>query len=165
MPEYTPKQIVPGDDLQLFVSDNNTYRSLAYATSHQLSISADVADTNSKDHGQWKGNEVNKLGWEITSDNLMAAEEHAFLFDAMVAKTPIEVVFCPKAEAANVIVADGDADHYTPTTTAGKHQYRGTAYITSLNANAPSGEKATYSVTLTGTGALSHVVVEEQPGE
>ena len=40
----------------------------------------------------------------------------------------------------------------TDTTT--KDMYMGSAYITSLTANANTGENATYSVTLTGTGSI-----------
>ena len=34
--------------------------------------------------------------------------------------------------------------------------YMGKVYITSLTANANTGENATYSVTLTGTGSIKH---------
>ena len=60
-------QIIKGDDLMLFDAQG---KSLAFATSHSLSINADSADVSSKDSGKWKANEVNKLGWEITSENL-----------------------------------------------------------------------------------------------
>ena len=50
----TPKQIIKGDDLMLFIPDgSNGYKSIAYATSHTLTMSAETTDVNTKDHGEW----------------------------------------------------------------------------------------------------------------
>lgn len=158
MPTSTPKTIVPGDSLMVFKGG----ASIAYATAHTLSLSAETASVNSKDHGNWSGNEVNKRSWEITSENLYTDEEFETLFDAWSAGTKLTLVWCKKAEADSVIVADGDAANYTPdNATAGKKYYTGSAYITSLTANANTGEKATFSVTFTGTGAFTKTTVPQ----
>ena len=44
------EKIIKGDDLMLFDAEG---KSLAFATSHQLSISADAVETSSKDGGVW----------------------------------------------------------------------------------------------------------------
>ena len=160
MPTVTPKNIVKGDDLMVFLKDGNTNKSIAYATSHTLSLSAETANVNSKDHGSWTGNEVNKRSWEITSENLYTEEDYDTLFDAWSAGTELTLYWAKKKEADTVIVADGDAANYTAdTTTATKKYYSGKAYITSLTANAGTGEKATFSVTFTGTGAFTRTTV------
>ena len=42
-------QCIKGDDLMLF--NGTTGKSYAFATAHTLTITADTADTSSKDHG------------------------------------------------------------------------------------------------------------------
>lgn len=140
--------IIKGDDLMLFDADK---KSIAFATSHSLSISADAVEVSTKDNGIWKSNSVNKLSWEITSENLYTEDAYDTLFDSMINRTPITVYWSRKNETDETkSVADGD---YTEWSTTGG--YTGSVVITSLSANANSGENATYSVTLTGTGKIS----------
>ena len=140
--------IIKGDDLMLFDKDK---KSLAFATSHSLSISADAVEISSKDNGIWKANTVNKLSWEITSENLYTTTEYDKLFTSMISRTPIKVYFGVKSQTDETqSVADGDLDNWSFTSGA----YTGSAVITSLTANANSGDNATYSVTLTGASKL-----------
>ena len=139
--------IIKGDDLMLF---DEAGKSLAFATSHTLSISADAVDTSSKDHGIWKANEVNKINWELTSENLYTNGAYDTLMEKMVARQPITVYFGTKKETdADKTVADGDYTNWT-----GASGYTGKVLITSLSVNANTGENATYSATFTGTGKL-----------
>ena len=166
-------QCIKGDDLMLF--NGETGKSYAFATAHTLTITADTADTSSKDHGVWTGNEVAKISWEITSENLYTSEGFNDLFDSLINRKAIEVVFGLKQKGkADSTVADGDYSNWTPdygaavpesdnpeapsTDTTTKDMYMGSAYITSLTANANTGENATYSVTLTGTGSIKRAV-------
>lgn len=140
--------IIKGDDLMLF---DEAGKSLAFATSHTLSISADAVDTSSKDHGIWKANEVNKINWEITSENLYTNNAYDALMEKMLARQPITVYFGIKKENdVDKTVADGDYENWT-----GASGYTGTVLITSLSVNANTGENATYSATFTGTGKLT----------
>ena len=140
--------IIKGDDLMLF---DEAGKSLAFATSHTLSISADAVDTSSKDHGIWKANEVNKINWELTSENLYTNDAYDTLMEKMVARQPITVYFGTKKETdADKTVADGDYTNWT-----GASGYTGKVLITSLSVNANTGENATYSATFTGTGKLT----------
>ena len=75
--------IVKGDELMLF-KDN---KSLAYATSHTLSITGNTVDISSKDHGYWGASEIGNITWEITSENLYVDSEFDGLFTAMVANS------------------------------------------------------------------------------
>ena len=141
--------IIKGDDLMLFDSDGH---SIAYATAHTLTITADAADISSKDHGIWGGSEVNKISWEITSENLYTADAYDSLFTSMLTRQPITVYFGLKAENdPDKTVVNGDYEYWSKAAGA----YTGDAFITSLTANANSGENATFSVTLTGTGKIS----------
>ena len=55
MPQVTPKQIIKGDDLMLFIPVVNqgttTYKSIAYATSHTLTMTAETVDINTENLG------------------------------------------------------------------------------------------------------------------
>lgn len=145
------KQILKGDELMLF-KDN---KSIAYATSHVLTITGNTVDIASKDHGFWGASEVGSLTWEITSENLYTQDAYDKLFDAMVACEPIDVAF-GKVANYNKNGIDNSTTDWTPdtTTSTGSVKY-GKAVITSLVANANTGENATFSITLTGQGAIT----------
>lgn len=140
--------IIKGSNLMLFDAQG---KSLAYATNHTLSLNGDAQDVSSKDHGIWGASEVNKITWEITSENLFTTQEFDNLFTKMVARTAIDVFFGLKAEADDgKTVVDGDYTNWSK----GAGCYTGKAFITSLQANAANGENATFSITLTGAGKI-----------
>lgn len=143
-------KIIKGDDLMLFDAEG---KSLAFATSHQLTISADAVETSSKDGGVWGSNEVNKITWELTSENLYTDNAYDELFDKMLKREAITVYFGTKKENdPEKTVVDGDYENWT-----GSKGYTGKVFITSLTANANTGENATYSATFTGTGKITKV--------
>ena len=128
-------------------------KSIAYATSHTLSISGDTQDTSNKDEGggSWASSEVSILNWSATSDNLYSVdgEGNNFedLYDIMIAKTPVQAVFCLKSQMNLTDVPTGG---WTPSVP----KYVGNVVITSLEVNAPNGEYATFTAQFTGVGAL-----------
>lgn len=142
---------IRGGDMMLFVNG----KSIAYATSHTLTISGDTQDTSNKDEGggDWASNEVSTLSWTAQSENMYsidgAGSNFDDLFDIMVAKTPVIATFSKKTETA-VNVPEGGW-------TASKPDYEGKVVITSLELNAPNGEYVTYTVQFTGIGALQKV--------
>lgn len=140
--------ILKGDELMLFKGST----SLAYATAHTLTINGNTIDVSSKDHGYWGASEIGNLTWEITSENLYTSADYDALFTAMVAKEPITVSFSIASNYAPAgLQGVGQGDIAAWTKGAG---YTGQAVITSLVANANTGENATYSVTLTGHGSI-----------
>jgi len=159
------QNIIKGDDLMLFDSAG---KSIAYATSHTLTITADAADISTKDHGIWKGSEVNKISWEISSENLYTDNSYDALFTAMLNRQPVKVYFGRKIQYnPNKTVVNDDYPFWTggwdvdavrsgdPDTSDTNAGYTGFAFITSLTANANTGENATFSLTLTGTGKIA----------
>lgn len=159
-------KIKKGDDLMLFDSQN---KSLAFATSHTLSVTAETVDINCKDTGVWGATLVNKISWEIQSEHLFCTNGYTDLFTKMTARTPITVYFGEKmghGTSDSTIVTTGMEDGinspseywYDKTSTGSKGTlYTGTVVITSLTLNANSGDNATYSVTLKGVGKLTKV--------
>lgn len=142
---------IKGGDMMLFVKG----KSIAYATSHTLTISGDTQDTSNKDEGggDWASNEVSKLSWTAQSENMYsvdgAGSNFDDLFDLMVAKTPIEATFSKKSGNETDVPEGG----WTPS----KPDYEGKVVITNLELNAHNGEYATFTVKFTGVGALKKV--------
>ena len=144
------EKIIKGDELMLF----NGEKSIAYATSHTLTINGNAIDISSKDHGYWGASEVGNITWEITSENLYTDKYYGELFDAMVTRSQLTVAF-GFASNWDVNGLSGTNAEYTLNKT--KTYYTGKVYVTSLTANANTGENATLSITLTGSGALTKV--------
>ena len=148
---------IKGSDLMLFVQNGQTKKAIAYATNHTLEISSELQNTSNKDEGasDWSSQEVGLLSWTVSSENFfsMDATQNTYndLFDMMIAKQPIEVVFSMKSETGVSDVTETTGQAWTPAVP----KYTGKAVINSMNLNAPNGEYATFTVSLTGIGALT----------
>lgn len=141
---------IQGGNLMLFIGG----KSIAYATNHTLEISGETKDTSNKDEGggSWASEEIGLLSWSATSENIFSDEgegnTYADLFDAMIAKTPIDAVFSLRNEADSITtVPSGGWNPKAP-------KYTGKVVITSLSLNAPNGEFATFTANFNGVGAL-----------
>lgn len=139
------KQVL-GKDLMLFVGG----KAIALATSCKIGISAETIDTQSKDSGIWNEKDIKKLGWNCSSENCFSADldinGYDALFAMMVAAQPIDVAFGIPVNKSTEMPESGWRLPVSP--------YKGKALITSLELNAPDGDKATFSVSMDGTGAL-----------
>lgn len=160
---YDGTKIIDGGDLMLFLNGH----SIAFATSHSLSISAETSETTNKDiRGGWTSSKVKKLSWTCNTENLYADEGSGTtfedLFDLMTAKTEITAIFGLKSQGAN---ADVPNTGWTPTTplTDNTINYTGKVIITSLEINAPDDDNATFTCEFTGCGALTKDDGESQP--
>lgn len=148
--------IIKGRDLMLFDNDGHSY---AYATNHTFTMTAETSDISTKDHGVWGAAEISKYSWEITSENLYTTEDYDKLFTAMTAGNAITIRFGLKTPSADPAITPADGNSALPYWTSQNSFYQGKALITSLVANANNGENATYSITLTGVGAISKTTV------
>ena len=145
--------IIKGDELMIFKGGS----ALAYATSHTLSITGNTIDVSSKDHGFWGASDIGNITWEATTECLYTDSDYTALFNAMIAKTPVTIVFAKASNYdGNGLAGVGSSQVQSWTAGAG---FTGQAVITSLEVNANTGENATYSVTLTGYGALTKQTV------
>ena len=138
-------EIINGSDLMVFIGG----KSIAYATSHSLTISAETNDVTSKDsgNGDWSSATVKKFSWECSTENLYSKEAYSQLYTAMIAKSPVTLVIDLKE--GETLPEQG----WLPVTSG--TGYTGSAIITSLEMSAPDGDNATFSATFTGTGALT----------
>lgn len=145
-------KIIKGRDLMLFDKDGHSY---AFATSHTFTMNAETADVSSKDHGIWGASEVSRYTWSISSENLYTTEGYNEMFDSLIAGEPITVRFGLKTPQTDNTKNVADGETALPYWTADNVYLEGKAIITSLVANANNGENATYSIELTGTGAIA----------
>ena len=152
--------LIKGNQIMLMV-DN---KAIAFASAHTLNITGETVDTSSKDNGEFGSQTVNKINWEITSSNFVTSYSAGVngydkMFDLMIAKQPIDVVFgTPGNYDANGLTRGGNNGDSAPTEwTPGTSYLTGKAVITSLNLTANVGETATFESTLMGTSALSRV--------
>lgn len=141
------KQVL-GKDLMLFVGG----KAIALATSCKIGMSAETIDTQSKDSGIWNEKDIKKLGWNCSSENCFSADAdingYDKLFALMVAAQPVDIAFGIPDNCGNSLPAAGWELPQKP--------YQGKALITSLELNASDGDKATFSVSLDGTGVLTN---------
>ena len=123
---------VLGKDLMLFIDG----KAIALATSCKLGLSAETIDTQSKDSGIWTEKDIKKLSWNASSENVFSAHKPVVLKFGVVGNPDVN-----EMPAAGWTLAEG--------------AYTGSAVITSLEANAPDGDKATLSISFEGTGPLA----------
>ena len=153
MANYTPKQTFSGDEMMIFYQD----KSIAWATSHSLSISASTTEINTKDNGKFNNAEVSKISHELSTENLYS-EDFDTLFNLMLTGEPITLKFgLRKSETG--YVADGDVEYWLPSVTTGDKYFEAKYIITSLEINAATGERTTASATFTGVGKIEQKTV------
>lgn len=146
--------IVKGSDLMLFTKLDDSMKSIAYATSHTLDIQGDEQETSSKDSGKWKDSQITKFGWTATSENLCSGvgvnDAFGILFTKMISREPIDVHMTVAEDANND--AGAPETGWTPTAGMG---LKGKARVKGISLNAPDGQNATMTVSLTGIGKIS----------
>ena len=148
-------KIINGSDFMMFVNSGDSLKSIAFATSHKFSLSAETVETSSKDNGgKWTSKSVKKLSWTSSTENLYALNGAGItyddLFDMMVNRKEIPVAFSLESGYANKADEVPEAG-WKPSTA----QYSGKAVITSLELNAPNGDNATFTASFEGVGPLT----------
>lgn len=135
----TSAAAVAGKDIILQVWNEDGTDLLAVAGQKSLTInrSADTIEVSSKDTtGGWKSNIAGMKEWSIETDGLYVAsdESHRTLSKAFLNSDPV----CIKVINAKL----------------GVPLFGGLAYVTEYNLEAPYDDGMTYSITLSGNGAL-----------
>lgn len=149
------KQSINGSNLMIFYGNE----SLALATNHTINFTVNVNEAVTKDSGIWSNAVATSIAWECTSDNLAVAVDYNRLYDKMVARQPVELVFGMPSDWTENGLTDGTDYWSDPSSPTGQANdviyYKGKAIITSLNLSAPAGDNATYSITFKGVGAIT----------
>jgi predicted secreted protein len=148
-----------GTDLMVFVTKGSAIKSVAYATSHSLTVSQSLTEISTKDNpdgGAWTEQTGQKLSWSLSTENLYSndGKGNSFedLFDAMITRKSVFVKFALESEYANPPedVPAGGWEAIAPSATT--PVYSGYVFVTELSLNAPDGDNASYTASFTGTG-------------
>ena len=139
--------LVNGTDLLLKVGDSNSNEVVvAFATSCSLEISMDEIDQTNKDSSGWKQIIGGLRSWSASADALYQNEEES----SKTAFTDFWDHLGGTNQRTKVFV------ELTVTgASTGNVYYHGEAFVTSLSVNGGIEDQATFSVTLTGSGALT----------
>lgn len=138
-------QAVAGKDILLCVFDSTGANLLAIAGQQGLTInrSADTIEITSKDTtGGWKGYLAGMKEWSIDNDGLYVASDaaHKALSTAFQNSDPVCVKVINSKEK--------------------KGMFGGLASVTEYTVEAPYDDAMTYSITLSGIGALTDLTVD-----
>ena len=157
------KDILKGSALQLFINDGGSNDvCIGFATSHALSITTNVSELSTKDHGDYPAVLPTTVTWEVTAENVYATTSMTKLLGYVKNRTKVTVKF---AEVGNYSQDGGSYSYYATepgiienesktSWSIGKIIGQGKAYITSYSINAASGDNASISCTFTGCGPL-----------
>ena len=110
---------------------------VAHSTSASISMNMDLRDSTTKSSGGYQANLGGLRSWEVSGD--------AFVEIGSITGADIEELWTTWEARTAVAVKFG----------ASGMEYTGDALITSISIDAGVEENATYSISLTGTGALS----------
>ena len=115
---------------------------LAHCTSASLSISRDLRDSTTKSSAGWSQSLGGLMSWEMSGDAFVDITDGDAVTNiaALITGTKIAVTF---------VLDDADSPTPAPVT------YSGDALITSVSMDAGVEENMSWSISLTGTGALS----------
>lgn len=144
-----------GQNIMLFAYTSNGYKSIAHASSHSLSISTETEEINTKDSGAASWITASKYSWEISCDHFYTTEGYDTFFNLITdpSNNELKVCFGLKNEADDAAAVNLSSDgNWTPKTS---YVYYGTVTVSSLDWQADSGSKSTFSATLQGKGQIS----------
>ena len=123
-------------DVVLSVTTADGLEAVAHATSCSLSVNVDLRDSTTKSSGGWADNLGGLKSWEMSGD--------AFVDIAGPTGADVEQLYTVLEARTAVTCTFGLTGML----------YTGTAIITSISIDAGVEENATFSISLTGTGAL-----------
>ena len=169
------RHVIKGGDLMLFLKEaNGTVKSIAFATSHTLTVSVDTQQTSTKDDGgKFQASDYGIISWSATSENLCSYDGAGYnyqdLINLMLSQTKVTATYSVEGDSGSAYpyadkknsVDETTGDAWTPAnagtigSTSNKSLgYTGTVLITNVEVNAPNGENATFTVQLQGDGPL-----------
>lgn len=149
--------IYSGKKVMLFVQEGNAYKSIGFCTNHTLSVSSSTISVSHKDladvsGGKWTDEDPDTFSWSITSEAFYANEvegiDFTTLFNYMASGTVLHVKFGLAPTSSTGVPTGG----WVP---AAGTVLSGDCRIASIDLNAPTDEKATFSIVMNGKGALT----------
>ena len=122
----------------LSVTNGGSLQEIAHCTSASLSVNLDLRDSTTKESGGFQANLAGLKSWELSGEGFIDV-------DGVAGKADSEELFTIMMAGTKVACTFGLSGML----------YSGDGIITSFSIDAGVEENATYSITITGTGALS----------
>lgn len=152
------RQLKDGSNIMLFSYTGGSYKSIAHASSHTLSISTENEEINTKDSGAASWVTSSKYSWQISVDSFYTHDGYETFYNLITNPTSnqLKVCFGLKADAEiNGTPSDVNKESDGNWTPNSSYIYYGTVTVSSLDWTADAGSKSTFSATLDGVGGLS----------
>ena len=130
--------IINGTDLQVYIGSDV----IAHSTSHSLSMTHDARDATTKDSEGWTDRLEGLRSWEITGEGLVA-------FDGTFDTDDLFALYTNRTQATVKFSTETSGDTY----------WTGSAYLTSLDFDAPTEDNVSSSFTFSGSGPLTSATV------
>ena len=134
---------VNGTLISIYKDVSGSLKKIANATSHSFDVSKDMIDVTSKDSAGAKEFIAGEYGYTLNVEAI-------FEDDASVGATQQSF-----KDLATDLLAGTLLTIVISTNVTGDEKYTGTAFFTSLSLSAPNNDKATWTGTLQGSGALT----------
>lgn len=142
------KQTYSGDEIMLFKEDNTSF---AWATNHSITFNLSTNEILTKDNPVYPIVYLSKVSNEITTENLYC-EDVVTLFNYLITGEALTLRFGKRKDTNGQYPADGNIPYYE---LDGLTNYFQSRYIlTSLEINANTGERTTYSATFQSVGKI-----------
>ena len=137
---------VKGNSINLFIKEGEHYYRIAHSTVFTLNTNTKTSKTISKDYDNvFYGLRIANVGWSIEGESLVI-DADTDLFDKMISQEKLKICYG--------IVAEGQ-------TTPPQEGYIGYCYITDLELEANTGDKAMYKYSLTGCSPLEYGDIDD----
>lgn len=134
--------------MTLMVQRDGKWRAIAYATTCEIDINAEMVEVGSSLTGLWRMLRKRKLQWVGTTGHLMAdMKQEVDILEMVMSKEPVTVCLGSVApHTAAVSAADQTLD--------GRVKLTGEAYVTRATISARRGDAVTISAKMEGNGEL-----------
>ena len=137
-----------GNELIVFFEKGGVWKTLAYATTCEIDIQAEVMDVGSPDTGRWVKKKKRRRSWNVSSGHLMSdVKQEIDLYDYLISDNPVKVCVSSVAAHDEQIKSIG----YVPD---GRYSLVGDALVTRMTITGNRGDFCTLSMSLAGSGEL-----------
>jgi TP901-1 family phage major tail protein len=149
---------INGSDVFLQISEDSgsSYDTVMFLTTANLSMSMDVRDISNKQSAGWREILEAQKSWSLSADGFVTystladSDNTGTLVDFLTNRTKIYVKFIIGSYNASTGAFTGNAEDF---------EYKGEAYVTSIEQSSGVEDNLTYSVSFEGTGVLQKVEI------
>lgn len=142
---------IKGNDLIVMLYIDGEWKAVAFATSCELDISADMIETSSQDTGKWKTYRKRKKGWKISSGHIKGdVKKTPDLFELLESDKSVQVCMTT-VEAHPDIITEKEYK------IDGRYMLTGLSLVTRMTVTARKGDMATMNIEFQGNGPLKQI--------